>query len=467
MLTIVGIILLLIALTSVVWNHLKKERDELQAQFKAQGDTRPIKVWPSFPLPINAGLLTVLGIIVLALNGMFFWANAGTAYAVQYPWGGDKMVKTQGLKTKFYGRTIPLSYEISIQDRLMKGIAEDDFNELMTTNDGIYNRKAHQWEFADAIKADIGTAIVIGINVDDEETFLSMADRNRSESKLIYGRVIPNIDAALKNTCKLMDAQEYISGKASDFDRYFRDQLEYGMYIVEEYVEKDRLPEIIGDTLTVRTVGTINSNKQTKYRIKRDAQGDVVRDNKSNTLTQYGIRIYQAQVTGIDWENSFDERLQLQKEQVAQTQLEKQEAEKEFYRAKKEIAKGESEKAAERAKLEKEQIKQTIEAETRAKVAEQNLIAEKKQYEVEQFKAKSKQVAADAQYYENAKLVSAGLTPQEKAELELRKAEVVSANFAQMATPQMVINAGDNGDGGVTTSLIQAAMAKQLLDQTP
>lgn len=462
MLTTIGIILLAFALLAVSWKHIKAESDERDKEIRAMNDGRKIRNMSSFPLPYNPTLLTVLGVIVLALNGMFFWANAGTAYAVQYPWGGDKMVKTQGLKTKFYGRTIPLSYEISIQDRILQPDRDGALEELPESHDGIYNRRAHQWEFADAIKADIGTAIVIGIEVDDEETFLNMADRNRSESKLIYGRVIPNIDAALKNTCKLMDAQEYISGKASDFDRYFRDQLENGMYIVEEYIEKDRLPEIIGDTLTVRTVGTVNNNKQTKYRIKRDDQGDVLRDNRSNTLKQYGIRIYQAQVTGIDWEGSFDERLQLQKEQVAQTQLEKQEAEKEFYRAKKEIAKGESEKAAERAKLEKEQIKQTIEAETRAKVAEQNLIAEKKQYEVEQYKAKSKKVAADAQYYENAKLVSAGLTPQEKAELELRKAEVISANFAQMGTPSVVINGSEEG-GDITNSLIQAAMAKQLI----
>jgi uncharacterized protein (DUF3084 family) len=191
-----------------------------------------------------------------------------------------------------------------------------------------------------------------------------------------------------------------------------------------------------------------------------------MRDNKSNTLKQYGIVIYQAQVTGIDWEDSFDERLQLQKEQVAQTQLEKQEAEKEFYRAKKEIAKGESEKAAERAKLEKEQIKLTIAAETEAKVAEQNLIAERKKLEVAKLAAQSKKVAADAQYYENSKLVSAGLTPQEKAQLELDKAIGVAAEFAKMSTPQVIINNDGNGKGGdLTNALIQAEMAKRLINK--
>ena len=192
-----------------------------------------------------------------------------------------------------------------------------------------------------------------------------MADRNKSEGKLIFGRVLPNIDAAIKNTCKLMDAQDYISGQASDFDRYFRDQLENGMYQVEQYYEAENSNEIVGDTTTIRKIAVGKSSKQKKFRIKKNKNGTIVRDD-SNSLKQYGLKIYQAQVTGIDWEESFDERLDLQKNEVAQTQLEKQQAEREYYRAKKEVAKGESEKAKERARLEKIQIQQTIEAETGA-----------------------------------------------------------------------------------------------------
>jgi regulator of protease activity HflC (stomatin/prohibitin superfamily) len=374
------------------------------------------------------------------------------------------MVKTQGLKTKFWGRTIALSYEISIKDLIFDRGSQGA--ELPENDLGSYNRKASQWEFSDAIKADIATAVVVGVSIDDEEQFLTMADRNRSEQKLIYGRVMPNIDAALKNTCKLMDAQDYISGQASEFDRFFRDQLENGTYLVEEYYQEEDTPEVIGDTTTIRHIQPKNASKQKRYRIKRDAQGNILRDNKSNTLLQYGVKIYQAQVTGIDWETSFDERLQLQKEQVAQTQLEKQEAEKEFYRAKKEVAKGESEKAAERARLEKEQIQQTIEAETRAKVAEQDLIAEKKRYEVEQYKAKSQMVAADAIFYENSKRVAAGLTPQERAQLEKEIAIGVAEQLKDLKLPSTVFTGG--GSGGkdqlsLLESLIGAELAKKMV----
>ncbi|MEQ6122988.1 hypothetical protein AAON49_02155 [Pseudotenacibaculum sp. MALMAid0570] len=443
MLTTIGVLLIIIGILSIILRAIFTTNKFLGLFTKA----RSIQ-------------LILLGIVFSFITGMFFYADAGTAYAVQYLSGGDKMITTQGIKLKYWGRVIPLSYEISIKD-----IIVDSKDELPRDGQGIYNRQAQKWEFSDAIKAEISTSVIVGVNINDEEIFLNMADRNKSEGKLIFGRVLPNIDAAIKNTCKLMDAQDYISGQASDFDRYFRDQLENGMYQVEQYYEDQSSTEIVGDTTTVRQITIGKSNKQKKFRIKRDADGNIIRDN-SNTLKQYGLKIYQAQVTGIDWEESFDERLDLQKNEVAQTQLEKQQAEREYYRAKKEVAKGESEKAKERARLEKVQIQQTIAAETEAKVAEFNLIKEKKQYEVEQYKAKSKKIAADAQYYENAKLVSAGLTPQEKAEWQYKTAVGVAQQLKDLKLPATYIESGKSGNNGnLLESLIGAELAKKMIEK--
>ncbi len=444
MLIFIGIILIITGLGTIIFKAILKNKTYLN--------------WFTNKRSIQIALS---GVLIAFLNGMFFYADAGTAYAVQYITGGDKMITTQGLKLKWWGRIIPLSYETSIKDIIV--VSNDD---LPKNGQGIYNRKAQRWEFSDAIKAEISTSVIVGVNINDEAVFLNMADRNKSESKLIYGRVLPNIDAAIKNTCKLMDAQDYISGQASDFDRYFRDQLENGMYQVEQYYEAENEKEIVGDTTTVRKINVGKSSKQKKFRIKRDASGNIARDN-SNSLKQYGLKIYQAQVTGIDWETSFDERLDLQKNEVAQTQLEKQQAEREYYRAKKEVAKGESEKAKERARLEKIQIQQTIEAETRAKVAGFNLIKEKKQFEVEQYKAKSKKVAADAQYYENAKLVSAGLTPQEKAEWEYKIAVGVAGELKSLQLPQTYISGGEKGNdsGNLLQSLIGADLANKMMEK--
>lgn len=407
-------------------------------------------------VPLNKYLAILIGLFLMVIRGGFFYADAGTAYAVQYMTGGDKMIKTQGLKAKWWGRTIPIKYESSIKFNILRGKQE-----LPESSAGIYNLRAKKYEFQDAIKADIAVSVVAGVSIEDETKFLKMADRNGSEAKLIHGRVIPNIEAALKNTCKIMGAQDYISGRSADFDRYFQDQLENGMYELEKYVENSS-SEVIGDTTTVRKINT-NNNRQAKFRIKRDKNGDPIRNMESNTLKQYGIKIHQALITEIDWEGSFDKRLQLQKEQVAQTQLEKQQAEREFYRAKKEKAAGEAEKAKERARLEKEQIQQTIAAETRSKVANQDLIAEKKRYEVEQFRAKSKKVAADAQAYENQRLVTAGLTPEQRIKADIQKNRDKWENIGKMQLNGVYMMGNQNAKGdGILSSLIGADLAKKM-----
>lgn len=402
--------------------------------------------------------IVLFGIVLSVISGMFFYAEPGTAYAVQFPWGGQKAVFRQGIHTKMWGRLIPIQFEMPI-----KYVIPNKTGELGEQSKYAYIEKANEWEFNDAVKGKIATSVVISIKISDESQFLSVADRNKSERNLVYSRIIPNIDQAIKNTSKLMAAQDYISGQAADFDRYFQDQLENGMYVLEEYVVNEK-PDIIGDSTTVREIVNRRS-KQKRYRIK-EYGGEPVRV-KGNSLKSYGLTVIQAVVNAIDWEPTFDKRLQLQKEEVAQTQLEKQQAEREFYRAQKEKAKGEAEKAKERARLEKLQIQQTIAAETEAKVAEFNLTKEKKQFEVEQFKAKSKKVAADAQYYENAKLVSAGLTPQERAEWNYKTSVDVAAQLKSLNLPEIYIEGGDKGksDGNLLQSLIGADLAKKMMGE--
>ncbi|MFL1895839.1 hypothetical protein ACJRPK_09060 [Aquimarina sp. 2-A2] len=403
--------------------------------------------------------LIAFGFVLSVLSGLLFYAEPGTAYAVQYPWGSQKAVFRQGIHTKMWGRLIPIQFELPI-----KYVIPDSEGDLGEQSQYANVDKAKYWAFSDAVKARIATSVVISINTVDEDQFLSVADRNKTERNLIRSRIIPNIDQSIKNTCKLMDAQDYISGQASDFDRYFKDQLENGMYVLEEYITNESV-ETIGDSMTIRTITNNKESKQKRFRIKK-INGEPVRE-RGNSLKSYGLTVIQAVVTEIDWESTFDKRLQLQKEEVAQTQLEKQQAEREFYRAQKETAKGEAEKATERAKLEKQQIQKTIEAETRAKVAEFNLIEERKKYEVAQFKAKTQKTMADAQSYENAKLVTAGLTPQERAEWEYKTSVNVARELKDLRLPQIYFESGgkQGEQGNLLQNLIGAELAKKMLSR--
>jgi len=477
MFTLLGILVILLAIAAYVVAKRNKGVDEFNEQVDIQNkDIKEYKDnnadgWrKSYVekrthfqfISMNPKLLGLIGLGIILLNGFFFINPAGTITSVQYLWGGDTMVETQGLKIKAWGRTIPLSYEISIKDVIVH-----ENEDLQDSGEGIYNRHASKWEFADAIKADIETAVIIEIITDNDSTFLAMADRNRSEGKLIGGRVLPSIDAALKNTCKLMDAQDYISGASSEFDRYFRDQLQNGMYVVEEYYDAERKPEVIGDTLAIRTVGVVagqSSSKQKKYKIKRDASGEPIRDNASNSLKNYGIKFVQAMVTSIDWEKSFDDRLDLQKDEVAKTQLEKQEAERQYYTAKKNEAEAESNKVARRGVLELAQIEETIKAETLAKAAKYKEEEETNLYNAASMEAKKIKILADAEAYKNLKLVQAGLTPQERRTMDEKMNNDKWVNIGKMKFDgvYMMDGAKSKGSDGLLSALLGAEVAKGM-----
>ncbi len=458
MLTTIGIIIVALGVITLLLSPFIKAK--LDASTGKLNHTFLTKVLDWFTVKRSIQFI-IGGLIISVLTGMVFYAEPGTAYAVQYPWGTQKAVFHQGINTKMWGRLIPIQFEIPI-----KYVITDKNGGMGDQSEYAYVQKAKHWEFNDAVKGKIATSIVISINTTDESQFLSVADRNKTERNLVFSRITPNIDQAIKNTCKLMAAQDYISGQASDFDRYFQDQLENGMYVLEEYTESED-NEIIGDSNTVRTIINRSSgnSKQKRFRIKYK-NGEPIRV-KGNSLNSYGLTVVQAVVNEIDWESTFDKRLQLQKEEVAQTQLEKQQAERQFYRAQKEKANGEADKAKERARLEKEQIQQTIDAETKAKVAEFNLIEEKKKYEVAIFKAKTKKTMADAQAYENSKLVSAGLTPQERAEWEYKTTVGIAEQIKDLVMPEVFIEGGaSNGkQSGLLESLIGADLAKKMMSK--
>ena len=453
--TTIGVILIIVAVTLALLAYLFPTNPN---SLNPNLISRLLRTWTIK----KSILIGIAGIAFTAVSGLFFYNTAGTATAIQYLWGGDAAVTTQGVKLKFWGKTIPISFEIALQDMILE---KDGSNKQMDnlTEEGIYRRKAQTREFADAIKADIAAALVVSINYSNEELFLEMADKNRSESKLVYARIYPVYDQALKNTCKLMDAQDYISGASSQFDYYLKDQMENGMYLTEEVYENiDEMP--IGDSTRTVAKGKISNNekREKRYRIRKDANGDPIRD-ASNSLKRYGLTVQQVAVTNIDWEASFDNRLKDQKEQVAQTQLEKQEAEKEYYATQKAIAKGEREKAETRVKLEKIQLEQTITAETAAKTAsykeqeESNLLAAAKK------SAEKIRIIADAEAYEISKKVSAGITPERRLQMELDASVQRTQALAGPNGLQLPATVFSGATGNNQASMLEAILGAKIL----
>lgn len=463
MLEFLGVIIMLIGIGLLIARPFFKEQDVYNTRTNMRGQEERILVSKaSHPLllAINKKIATYIiafGFILFAIPGIFFMAEPGKFYAVQFPWGSQKAVMTQGISTKWWGKLIPIQQEISIKDLLgdTKSDQESEYTYIMP---------AVEREFSDAVKGTVGNSIVISIT-EDPDKFLDLATKNRSERNLVYSRINPYKEAVLKNTAKLMSAQDYIAGSSSEFDRAFKDQLENGMYILEEITNDNKK-----DTIGINKDRTIDENSKAKvYKIKTIKVNGVDEPLRNQgALREYGLSVKQAVVNKIDWEDKFDERLDKQKEQVALTQLERQMTEKAIIKTQRVYQEGESNKAEERARLEKEQIQKTIAAETIVKEEQFNLEASKIKLQKNKVEAEAIKVLADADSYKNSKLVSAGLTPQERAEWEYKTKVGIAGEYAKITFPlYMNINGGSGGQNqSPLEALIGTAMAKQLIDNT-
>ena len=156
MFTVLGVLTILFAIGLFIATKFMNLRTEDQEVNGSYGRTT-LKAHPKFLTNYTgkkAIMFSLIGIGLMTISGAFFINKAGTATSIQYLWGGDKAVTTQGLKMKFWGKTIPISFEIAMQDVIQEKIKDSDGNEVLVplpNNEGIYYRKAQRREFADAI----------------------------------------------------------------------------------------------------------------------------------------------------------------------------------------------------------------------------------------------------------------------------------------------------------------------------
>jgi len=104
-----------------------------------------------------------------------------------------------------------------------------------------------------------------------------------------------------------------------------------------------------------------------------------------------------------------------------------------------------------------------IAIETKLKQEETNKKLAAIALETERLNAQRKKVTADADAYEIARKVDAGITPEVKLQMEMDRDIKVAAEIAKINFPDVLIIGGDEKKSTTPLeSLIGAAMAKQL-----
>ena len=396
----------------------------------------------------------ILSFIFILLPGLIFYAEYGTNYYLVSPLGNEfAVMDSRGFKLRLFSRISPWTKYIDIKtvDTDSTGIILEDTEEL----EG-YIKGGIPIRFIDQVTGKVMLSARFQTPT-EEDDFMDMAKKFRTMSNLVNNTLIPTLIEQTTNTGYMFAAQDYISGEAQLFKQTLEEQLKDGSYQVIKEELKDTIYSSITDTAS-RGIKEIN----TSYKVRKVySGGKPVRI--PHEITKNNILVSQVIIQDVDPEPKFKERLEKQRDESAKRQLAQQQTETAKAEQMRIIAQGENDKATERVNKEKEQISQVIQYETERAIEEQKLKTAKIALETAEIEAKRIKEMADAKAYENSKLVAAGLTPQEKAEWEYKKAVGVAEQMKDVKLPNYVIMGGSN-QSGKELNLIESLIGVKLMN---
>lgn len=392
----------------------------------------------------GAGLL--VSILLLLSGKMLMYAEYGVSYYLVSPFGNEwSIIDARGYKWRGFSRLTPFSKYIDIKtvDKDSTGNWIEPIDELEgIIENGIPIR------FIDQVTGSTKLSIRFQTPT-DPDLFMEMAKKFKTQTNLVNNTLIPTVFEQTKNTGYMYKAQDYISGAAQSFKQTLEEQLKSGSYVVQNEEIKDTIYTNPLDSAS-RGIREIN----TTYKVKRlkDKNGKFLRI--PHEITENKILVSQVIVSDVDPEPEFKTRLQKQRDESAKRQLAQQQTETAKAEQMRILAQGENDKASERVKQEKDQITQIIQYETQKKIEQQKFETAELALKTAEVKARETKTLADAKAYENSKLVAAGLTPQERAKLELDKERAKWEGISKITFPTQFFNGGSGSTNGFLDALI-------------
>lgn len=418
------------------------------------------------PFPsIDQGLFKKSIFIVLGLIGLnlsTFFAREGQLYYTLNPWGGRGMISTPGLKFVFpFTKVQEWSKYIDI--KAVPKNKKGEYTQDITGIEGILDNGVRVM-FIDRAMANVYLSTRFELPV-DEKSFIRLVETYRTPENLIHNTLIPTINEQLTNVSFMYSADDYVSGAATDYKMTVEDALKNGGFVVRKVEVRDT---IYAETMSVDS--TLVNKKRPIREIRNLVKNEKIFEGGKPKRIQHEINVNkvltaQVIVSDVKLEDKFVQKLTQQRDISAEKIIEIQKIETARAAQQRIVAEGERDKAAERVKQEKAQVGVLIEIETKVKQEESKRQLAEISVRTSELEAKALLTKERAVAEANRLKVQAGLTPEKKAEIEKETAIGVARELAKMATPEIVIM-GENGKGGdLTNSLIQAEMAKNLINK--
>ena len=454
-LAIVAAIVMFVVRTRTV-SQWKQYRSKVE-EYESSESARSYRSKPSQP-EISENLFSgnlkfivgLVGVGLIIIGSCMFYAKPGHQYYLVSPTGHKSAVFNSG-----YHFIMPFT-RIQEWEKFVdiKNVVEGENTEGIegVIQGGIPIR------FIDQVKAEASVSVRMQLPA-DEPSFIALAEEFRHPENLVRNTLVPTVREQVINTGYMFAAQDYISGAASDFRQTLDDQLKNGGFSVEK-------KEYFDTTYVDVDIQTPDSRKireiSTRYEVEiREKNGVPIR--VAHDITKNNVIVSQVIVDAVRLEDAFQRRLEKQRDIASQKRIEMEAVEAAKIAQQKIIAEGERDKAAERVAKEREQIQVLIAIETQVKQEESKRELAEIALKTARLESEAQKVRADAESYQNRQLVNAGLTPQERANIEKETAIGVATELAKLKLPEVYMSGGDGkGNAGLLESLIGADIAKQM-----
>ena len=276
----------------------------------------------------------------------------------------------------------------------------------------------------------------------DEKSIRAFHTNFGSQEAIEHELVTTVIQKAVFMSGPLMSSKESYAEKRNELINYIEDQASHGVYKTTQRDEK------IMDALT-------NAEKIiTVVEIIKDKKGGYSRVEKS-PIQRYGIGLSNLSINGIEYDKAVETQIKQQQNLTMQVQTAIANAKKSEQDALTAEQKGKADAASAKWAQEVIKAKLVTEAQQKKDVAELNA-------KTAILEAQKTRTDADAEAYKNAKLVSAGLSPWDKADFEMKTKIGIAEAIGKITLPATYM--GGNNNGG-SNSMLESILGANLLQQ--
>jgi len=371
----------------------------------------------------------VAGVVLFFSQSLIETVEGGEIHVKQAAITGNMTIRTEeGLYAQMFGKITKYfrTYETYLSnDSLDGGTGRDT--------------AATTVRFGDGGTAEIGSVTQWRMPLTDEH--IIKIHRNYRSFLSLAAQVRQWVIEVEKQTASTFKADETYSTRRGEFAQLISDQIANGLYATTT-------EEVLTPTNETDAEGNPVMGTTTRVVIKTDDSGAPV-VIKQGIFQEYGLELVNHTLKDIDYDETIDALIAQKKKAEQEKAVAITNAEKARQDAITAEEEGKARIAIARADEEVKKITAVTQEEAKKAVAvlngEQKVAVARLEREAAEEEAAARLVKERAEAEANKLKVTAGLTPQQKAEWDYKIADVVSKNMASVDLPDMMIFGGGEG----------------------